>query len=78
MRGAGGAENRRVTLEEAPTPLCCNPLHPARPRNPTREGGGFFIYAGLILYYNKEGYAGTRCSEEGAGVTFFCCFCFFF
>lgn len=46
MRGAGGAENRRVTLEEAPTPLCCNPLHPARPRNPTREGGGFLYLYG--------------------------------
>lgn len=46
MRGAEGAENRRVTLEEAPTPLCCNPLHPARPRNSTREGGGFLYSYG--------------------------------
>lgn len=78
MRGAGGAENRRVTLEEAPTPLCCNLLHPARPRNPTREGGVSLFIRGLILYYNKEGYAGIRCSEGGAGVTFFWLFLLFF
>lgn len=78
MRGAGGAENRRVTLEEAPTPLCCNPLHPARPRNPTREGGVSLFIRDWSFTTTKKGMLGHAVVSREQVSHVFCCFCFFF
>lgn len=66
--------------QEAPTPLCCNPLHPARPRNPTREGkrGFLYLYGDWSFTATKKGMLGHTVVRGGAGVTSFLLFLLFF